>query len=94
MQPYYFVVNTEGRVLLKTGCELASVRKDLVSEDQMLDKRFVMIKIDGQAKIITAALIQINTSYHRSSLEAMVLSSLIYDLVLGNIDGVSDTPDQ
>ena len=24
----------------------------------------------------------------------MVLSSLIYDLVLGNIDGVSDTPDQ
>ena len=81
-------------MLRDTGCELAAVRKDLVSEDQMLDKRFVMITIDGQAKIVPAALIQIDTPYYRGSLEAMVLTSLICDLVLGNIDGVSDTPDQ
>ena len=34
-----FVGDTEVRVLCDTGCELAAVRKDLVSEDQMLDKR-------------------------------------------------------
>ena len=89
-----FVGDTEVRVLRDTGCELAAVRKDLVSEDQMLDKRFVMITIDGQAKIVPAALIEIDTPYYRGSLEAMVLTSLICDLVLGNIDGVSDTPDQ
>ena len=53
-----------------------------------------MITIDGQAKIVPAALIQIDTPYYRGSLEAMVLSELICDLVLGNIDGVSDTPYQ
>ena len=89
-----FVGDTEVRLLRDTGCELAAVRKDLVSEDQMLDKRFVMILIDGQAKIVPAALIEIDTPYYRGSLEAMVLTSLICDLVLGNIDGVSDTPDQ
>ena len=89
-----FVGDTEVRVLRDTGCELAAVRKDLMSEDQMLDKRFVMITIDGQAKIVPAALIEIDTPYYRGSLEAMVLTSLICDLVLGNIDGVSDTPDQ
>ena len=49
-----FVGDTEVRVLRDTGCELAAVRKDLVSEDQMLDKRFAMITIDGQAKIVPA----------------------------------------
>ena len=79
-------------MLRDTGCELAAVRKDLVSEDQMLDKRF-LITIDVQAKIVPAAFIHIDAPYYRDSLEAMMLSSLICDLVLGNIDGVSDTPD-
>ena len=38
------------QVLPDTGCELNAVRKDLMSEDQMHDKRFVMITIDGQSK--------------------------------------------
>ena len=53
-----------------------------------------MITIVRQAKIVPAALIHIDTPFYRGLLEAMVLSSLICDLVLGNIDGVSDTPDQ
>ena len=53
------------RVLRDTGCELAAVRKDLVSENQMLDKRFDMITIDGQAKTVPAALIHIDTPYYR-----------------------------
>ena len=77
-------------MLRDTGCGLAAVRKkDLVSEDQMLGKKFVMITIDGRAKIVSAALIHTDTPYYRGWLEAMVLSSLICDLVLGNIDGVS-----
>ena len=68
--------------------------KDLVSVDQMLDKRFVMITIDDQAKKDLTALIEIDTPYYRGSLEAMVLSHFICDVVLGTIGGVSDTPDQ
>ena len=55
-----FVGHTEVRVLHDTGYELAAVRKDLVSEDQMFDKRFVMITIDGQAKIVPAARIHLD----------------------------------
>ena len=68
------VGDTEVRVLRHTGCELAAVRKDFVSEVKMLDKRFVMIMIDGQAKIVPAALIHIDTPKYRGSLEVMVLS--------------------
>ena len=55
-----------------------------------------MIIIDGQAKIALAALVhcQIDTPYYSGSLEIMLLSSLICDLDLGNIDGVSDIPYQ
>ena len=70
-----FVGDTEVRVLRDTDCELAAVRKDLVSEDQMHDKRVAMITIDGQAKIVPAALEHIETPYYRGSLEAMALSS-------------------
>ena len=59
------VGDTEVRVLRDTVCELAAVRKDLVSEDQMLDIWFVMITIDGQAEIAPAALIHIDTPYYR-----------------------------
>ena len=61
--PTGFVGVIEVRVLRDTGCELAAVGKDLVSEDQMLDKRFVMKTIDGQARIVPAALIHIDTPY-------------------------------
>ena len=90
---YGYVGDVEVKVLRDTGCELAAVRKDLVSENQMLDKRYVMITIDGQAKIVPAARIEVDTPYYKGTVEAMVLSTLICDLVLGNIDGVSDTAD-
>ena len=55
-----------------------------------------MIIIDGQAKIVTAALVhcQIDTPYYSGSLEIMLLRSLICDLDLGNIDGVVEIQDQ
>ena len=44
----WYVGDTKVKVLLDTGCELNDVQKDLMSEDQMHDKRFVMITIGGQ----------------------------------------------
>ena len=51
-----------------------------------------MITIDGRAKVVPAALIKVDTPYYQGQVEAMVLSSLVCDLVLGNVKGVSDTP--
>ena len=80
-----FVGDNEDRMLSDTGCELVAVQRDLVSKDQMLDKRFVMITIHDQAKTIPTAFIEIDTPYYRGSLEAMVLSQFLCGLVLGTI---------
>ena len=53
----------------------------------MLDKKFVII--DCQAKIVPAALIQYIYPIIKVHREPWYC-----DLVQGNIDGVSDTPDQ
>jgi hypothetical protein len=60
---------------------------------QLSGKQIVMITIDGQAKIVPIAKININTPYYKGEIEAMVPKSLICDLVFGNIPGVLDKPD-
>ena len=89
-----YVGDTEVKVLRDTGCELAAVRKDLISEGQFLDKKYVMITIDGQANIVPSAKISVDTPYYKGEMEAMVLKSLICDLVIGNISGATINPDE
>ncbi|XP_060603795.1 uncharacterized protein LOC132756686 [Ruditapes philippinarum] len=81
------------RVLRDTGCELASVKKKFVKEEQLTGKEIVMITIDGDAKVVPLAKIWVDTPYYVGELEAMVLKSLICDLVIGNVAGVLDKPD-
>ena len=52
-----------------------------------------MITIDGRAKVVPAALIKVDKPYYQGQVEPMVLISLLWDLVLGNVKGVSDTAD-
>ena len=77
-----------------TGCQLAVVRRDLVKDEQLLDKQYVMITIDGEAKVVQSAKIFIDTPYYTGEIEAMVPKSLICDFVIGNINGVTDKPDE
>jgi hypothetical protein len=89
-----FVGDKPVKVLRDTGCELAAVRRELVSDDQYLGKHYVMITIDGAAKIVPAARVYVDTPYYEGFLEAMVPETLICDLVLGNLKCVRDTPDE
>ena len=79
-------------VLRDTGCELAAARKELVAEDQYTEKQIVMITIDGEAKVVPTARIQVDTPYFVGELEVMVPKALICDLVIGNVPGASDKP--
>ena len=89
-----FVGKREVKVLRDTGCELAAVRRELVKPEQMTDKSYVMITIDGQTRIVPAAVIEVDTPYYTGELEVMVLKTLICDLVLGNMPCISDIPDE
>ena len=87
-----YVGDKEVRVLRDTGCELAAVRRDLIRENQLLDKQYAMITIDGVAKTVPAAKISVDTPYFKGELEVMAPKNLICDLIIGNVDGVSDKP--
>jgi hypothetical protein len=64
-----------------------------VKEEQFTGKEIVMITIDGDAKVVPLAKIWVETPYYIWELEAMVLKSLICNLVIGNVAGVLDRPD-
>ena len=89
-----FVGDKGVKVLRDTGCEMAAVRRSLVKDEQLLDKQYVMITIDGEAKIVPAARIKVDTPYFTGEIEALVPKSLICDLVIGNISGARDKPDE
>ena len=82
----------EVNVLRDTGCELAAVRKELVRKEQFQEKQIVMVTIDGDAKVVPTARIAVDTPYYVGELEVMVPKSLICDLIIGNVQGVSDKP--
>ncbi|XP_053406591.1 uncharacterized protein LOC128559314 [Mercenaria mercenaria] len=52
-----------------------------------------MIAIDGCARLVPTAKINIDTPYFSGEIDAMVLETVICYLVLGNISGVLDKPD-
>ncbi|XP_053388947.1 uncharacterized protein LOC123538510 [Mercenaria mercenaria] len=88
-----FVGDKEVKVLRDTGCESAAVRRDFVRPEQYLEKEIVMITIDGQAKVVPLAKIDVDTPYFEGEIEVMVPKTLICDLIIGNIPGVRDVTD-
>lgn len=89
-----YVGEHEVQVLRDTGCELAVVKKKFVWPEQFLPKEYLMIPIDGRHLMVKVADIYVDTPYYRGNIEAMVLETAICDLVLGNVDGVSNLPDR
>ena len=50
-----FVGDEQVNVSRNTRCELAAIRRHLVRDNQLLNKKFLMITIDGEAKVVQAA---------------------------------------
>jgi predicted DNA-binding protein (UPF0278 family) len=83
----------EVNVLRDTGCELAAVRRELVKDEQFLEKEIMMVTIDGEAKVVPTARISVDTPYYVGELEVMVPKALICDLIIGNVPGATIKPD-
>jgi len=85
------VVNGKTVSLLRdTGCSMIVVKRSLVADEQLTGKVIVCMMIDGTARKNQTAWIDIDTPYLSGKVEAVCMDRPLYDLIIGNVTGVSD----
>ena len=82
----------EVRVLRDRGCTGVVVRRDLVSDEQMLGKELDVTLINEFKLKYPVARISVECPFFNGTTEALCMEDTLYDLVIGNIDG-SKLPD-
>ena len=75
-----------------TGCTGVVVRRDLVSDEQMLGKELDVTLINESKLKYPLARISVQCPFFNGTTEALCMEDTLYDLVIGNIDG-SKLPD-
>ena len=76
------------QVLRDSGCSSVVIRRDLVGDDQLTGQHRVCVLIDGTVRKVPVAEVHIDTPYYTGHVTALCMTNPIYDLVLGNIEGV------
>lgn len=79
--------------LRDSGCSGAVVRASLVTPDQFTGKMFRCLMVDGTSLNVPTAQVEVDTPYYVGVVEAMVMETPIYDLIIGNIPGARDPDD-
>ncbi|XP_072179686.1 uncharacterized protein [Diadema setosum] len=83
-------------VLRDSGCSSAVIREDLVDKSQLTGEENTCVLIDGTVRKLPIAMINVDTPYFTGSIEALCMKTPLYDLILGNLEGVRapGDPDQ
>ena len=79
-------------VLRDTGCTCCTVKRSLVSDDQLIGKESYVTLIDETTQKYPLAVIDVDCPFFAGKTEALCMEDTLYDLVIGNIDG-SKLPD-
>ena len=79
-------------VLRDTGCTCCTVKRSLVSDDQLIGKESYVTLIDETTQKHPLAVIYVDCPFFTGKTEALCMEDTLYDLVIGNIDG-SKLPD-
>jgi hypothetical protein len=80
-------------VLRDTGCSGAVIRKDLVLLNQITGKNQQCLLADGRIKCADVAEVQVDTPYFTGTIKAWCFDTPLYDLILGNFEGVQNPDD-
>ena len=79
-------------VLRDTGCTCCTVKRSLVSDDQLIGNESYVTLIDETTQKYPLAVIDVDCPFFTGKTEALCMEDTLYDLVIGNIDG-SKLPD-
>ena len=75
-------------VLRDTTCSNAIVKEDVVTEENKLEEYTTLILADDTVKMFQRPVVNLDTPYFSGQLKA-----LVYDLVIGNIEGARNAHD-
>ena len=73
-------------VLRDTGCTCGTVKRSLVSDDQLIGKESYVTLIDETTQKYPLAVIDVDCPFFTGKTEALCMEDTLYDLVIGNID--------
>ena len=79
--------NQETTLLRDTGCTGVVVHKRLIKEGQYTGINKLILMIDGSIKRVPVAKVNLDCAYFTGEVEAMVMDTPVYDVILGNIMG-------
>ena len=83
-----FVGEHRVKVLRDSGCSGVVIRRSLVDDHHLTGQHRACVLIDGTVRRVPVAQVHVNTPYYTGFVTAICMTSPIYDLVLGNIEGV------
>ena len=73
-------------VLRDTGCTCCTVKRSLVSDDQLIGKESYVALIDETTQRYPLVVIDVDCPFFTGKTEALYMEDTLYDLVIGNID--------
>ena len=74
------------------GCTCCTVKRSLVSDDQLIGKESYVTLIDETTQKYPLAVTDVDCPFFTGKTEALCMEDTLYDLVIGNVDG-SKLPD-
>ncbi|XP_033726451.1 uncharacterized protein LOC117316074 [Pecten maximus] len=82
-------------VLRDTGCSGVIIRNSFVQETDLTGEIQICILANGQRISVPVANVVVQTPYYSGTVRAWCMQSPVYDIILGNIEGVrpADNPD-
>ena len=83
-----FVEGSKVPVLRDSECSGVVVRQSLVPNDQLTGEHRSCVMLDGTVRNVPVAKIYVNTPFFAGTVTALCMQHPVFDLVLGNIDGV------
>jgi len=83
-------------VLRDTGCSTVVVRRSFIPDEKLTGQEERCVFIDGTVRRTPVAQIEVKTPYFSGTVLAVCMKSPLYDLIIGNIQGIMDpqTPRQ
>ncbi|KAM7301206.1 uncharacterized protein ISCGN_016742 [Ixodes scapularis] len=89
------VEGERARVLRDTGCNTVIVRRGLVHDESLTGTKSLIYLLDRSVLMLPEAWVVVDTPYFKGRLRAKCMDDPIYDLILGNVEGVrrADDPD-
>ncbi|KAJ8042664.1 hypothetical protein HOLleu_09479 [Holothuria leucospilota] len=84
-----YVGQLKVKVLRDTGCSGVVVRRELVPKRALTGEFKTCILIDGTIRRVPVAEIEIDTPLFVGKVSALCMQKPVFDLVLGNVEGVS-----